>query len=248
MNKYSNFFFKKLKETPFVLAPMDEVTDIGFRKLCEDFGSCFTTTELTNVKAILRDGVNKARYEKKFLKTNVIQLFGQTPKDFLDAAKKIEDEADWFDVNFGCPSTKVTGANCGSSLLKDPKNVYEIIKILVENIEKPITAKIRLGYKKENYLEIAKKIENAGASCIVVHARTAEQKYSGSANWEAIKEIKESLKIPVIGNGDIKEFSQVEKYLGKYCNGIMIGRGAIGNPKIFFEFQKKYIEKKKSFS
>ena len=232
-------FHKKLKKNPFILAPMDEVTDIGFRKLCEDYGSCWTTTELTNVKAIIRNGVSKSRYEKKFLKTNVIQLFGNNPNDFLEAAKKIENEADWFDVNFGCPSTKVTGANCGSILLKDPKNVYEIINILVKNINKPITAKIRLGYKNQNYLEIAKQIEKAGASCIAIHGRTAEQKYGGKANWEAIKEIYNELKIPVIGNGDIKNFSQVKKYLGKYCDGIMIGRSAIGNPLIFKNLKNK---------
>ena len=132
MNKYSKFILEKLKEKPFMLAPMDEVSDIGFRKLCEDFGSSWTTTELTNVKAIIRDGVSKSRYEKSILKTNVIQLFGREPEDFLEAAKKVQSEADWFDINFGCPSTKVCGANCGSFLLKDPKNVYDIVKILVE--------------------------------------------------------------------------------------------------------------------
>ena len=114
--------------------------------------------------------------KKGFLKTNVIQLFGNEPKKFLKAAKKVYKQADWFDVNFGCPSTKVCGANCGSSLLKDPKNVYEIIKILKDNINKPITAKIRLGYVKVNALKVAKEIEKAGADCITIHGRTAKQK------------------------------------------------------------------------
>ena len=240
MSKYSQFIFSVLKEKPFMLAPMDEVTDIGFRKLCEDFGSAWTTTELTNVRSIIARGCSPTRYERGFLKTNVIQLFGREPIDFLNAAKVVEKEADWFDVNFGCPSTKVTGANCGSMLLKDPKNVYEIVKILVDNIDKPITAKIRLGYKEENYLEIAKKIERAGASSLCVHGRTAKQKYSGRANWDAIKEIYEVLKIPVIGNGDVFCVEDVDKYLFKYCDGIMIGRAAIGNPLIFKEFLEYY--------
>ena len=240
MNKFSNFFFEIFKEKPFMLAPMDEVTDVGFRKICEDMGSCWTTTELTNVKSILAEGVSSSRYKKEFLKTNVIQLFGNKPIDFLNAAKKVENEADWFDINFGCPSTKVTGANCGSSLLKDPKNVYEIVKILVDNIDKPITAKIRLGYDKVNVLDVAKKIEKAGASCIAIHGRTAKQKYSGEANWEEIKKIYENLKIPVIGNGDIREVKQIDKYLNKYCDAMMIGRAAIGNPLIFKEFLDYY--------
>ena len=246
MNKYSKFILEKLKEKPFMLAPMDEVTDIGFRKLCEDFGSSWTTTELTNVKAIIRDGVSKSRYEKSILKTNVIQLFGREPEDFLEAAKKVQSEADWFDINFGCPSTKVCGANCGSFLLKDPKNVYDIVKILVDNIDKPITAKIRLGYDKSNSLEIAKEVERAGASSIAIHGRTAKQKYSGEANWDEIKKIYRELKIPVIGNGDIKEIKQIDKYLNKYCDGIMIGRYAIGNPLIFKEFLEYYKKEYKS--
>lgn len=245
MNKYSQFFLTKLKKKPFILAPMDEVTDLGFRKLCEELGSCWTTTELTNVKSILANGCSPSRYEKGFLKTNVIQLFGNDANDFLLAAKKIEKQADWFDVNFGCPSTKVCGSNCGSILLKDPKNVYDIIKILVDNFDKPITAKIRLGYEKTNYLEIAKQIEKAGASCIAVHGRTAKQKYSGVADWEAIKNIYNELKIPVIGNGDIKNVEDIEKYLNKYCDGLMIGRAAIGNPIIFEEFMNYYLKNNK---
>jgi nifR3 family TIM-barrel protein len=241
-NNYSQFFFDKLKSNPFILAPMDEVTDLGFRKLCEELGSNWTTTELTNVRSIIAEGCSPSRYEKGFLKTNVIQLFGNVPKDFLLAAKKVEKQADWFDINFGCPSTKVTGNNCGSMLLKDPKNVYEIIKILVDNLNIPITAKIRLGYEKVNALSVAKEIERAGASCIVIHGRTAKQKYGGLANWEEIKKIYNELKIPVIGNGDIKNTNDIDKYLNKYCDGIMIGRSAIGNPLIFKEFLDYYTK------
>jgi nifR3 family TIM-barrel protein len=229
-----------IKKCPFILAPMDDVTDISFRKLCEENGASYSTTELTSVEALIRDKVHPSRFEKKDLKINSIQLFGNNPKSFVEAAKKVYDQADFFDVNFGCPSATVTGNDSGSMLLKDPKNVYEIVNSLVKEIDKPITAKIRLGYDKVNYIEVAKEIERAGACLIAVHGRTAKQKYSGLANWEAIKEVHEALKIPVIGNGDIRTEEDIDKYLGSHCSALMIGRAAIGNPLIFKRFNHYY--------
>lgn len=234
-----------IKKTPFVLAPMDDVTDVCFRKLCEENGCAYSTTELTSIEALIRDKVHPSRYEKKDLKINCIQLFGNNPKSFVKAAKKVYDQADFFDVNFGCPSATVTGNDCGSMLLKDPKNVYEIISSLVKEIDKPITAKIRLGYEKMNHIEIAKEIERAGATLITVHGRTAKQKYSGRANWDAIKEIYENINIPLIGNGDISSEDDIDKYLGSHCNALMIGRAAIGNPTIFKKFNHYLKNKEK---
>lgn len=227
---------KLIKENPFVLAPMDDVTDIGFKELCEEKGSAYTISELTSVDALVRDKVFKSRYERGNLKTNCVQLFGSKPETFVEAAKKIEAQVDIFDVNFGCPSPTVTNNDSGSSLLKDPKNTGKIIEKLVKNIDKPITAKIRLGYSKTTYKEVAKEIEDAGAQLIAVHGRTAKQKYTGNANWDAIKEVYENSKIPVIGNGDIKSEEDIDAYLNSHADALMIGRAAIGNPLIFERF------------
>lgn len=234
-----------LKKNPFVLAPMDDVTDLAFRELAEELGASYSTTELTSIDALIRDKVNPDRYKRGNLKVNSVQLFGSKPEIFLQAGKKIEEEADFIDVNFGCPSACVNANDAGAILLKDPKNVGLIIEKLVKNIDKPITAKIRLGYKKTTYNEVAKEIEDAGADVLAVHGRTAEQKYSGTANWSAIKEIYEKVNIPLIGNGDIKNVSDIDKYLNSHCSALMIGRGAIGNPAIFSEFNNFLKYKKK---
>lgn len=136
------------------MAPMDDVTDIAFRELCEEHGTCYSTTELTSVESLIRDKVPKSRYERGRLKRNQVQLFGNKPESFAKAAEYVDTEADAIDVNFGCPSVTVTGNDCGSSLLKDPKNVGKIIEKLVKSTDKPVSAKIRLGYKKTTYMEV----------------------------------------------------------------------------------------------
>lgn len=236
---------KLLKANPFILAPMDAVTDIAFRELCEEHKASYSTTELTSVDAIVRDKVGKSRYERGNLKINSVQLFGKKPEVFVEAAKKVYDEANMIDVNFGCPSPTVTGNEGGAYLLKDPKNVGDIISKLVKNIDKPITAKIRLGYEKTTFSDVAKEVEDAGARVIAVHGRTAKQKYGGNANWEAIKEIHSKLTIPVIGNGDIKSTADIDNYLGSHADALMVGRAAIGNPMIFEEFNSYYTKGKK---
>ncbi len=239
----SKINFKKiLKKNPFVLAPMDDVTDIAFRELCQEEGASYSTSELSSVEALIRGKIFKTRYEKGNLKLNSVQLFGSNPESFVKAADLVADDADVIDVNFGCPSACVTGNMSGSILLKDPKNVALIIEKLVKNIDKPISAKIRLGYEKCTYLQVAKEIEDSGASLIAVHGRTAKQKYSGLANWDAIAEIYNNSKIPIVGNGDIKCVNQIDKYLNSNCDALMIGRAAIGNPKIFkdFNYYKKF--------
>ncbi|MCH8519456.1 MAG: tRNA-dihydrouridine synthase family protein [Nanoarchaeota archaeon] len=227
---------KVLKQTPFLLAPMDEVTDIGFRTLCEEEGSAYGTTELTSVDALVRDRVMESRYKKENLKINSIQLFGHNPQTFVDAAKKVKHEADFIDINFGCPSACVNSNDSGAILLKDPKNVRSIVEKLVKEVDRPITAKIRLGYEKTTYLDVAREVEEAGASMLAVHGRTAKQKYSGKANWDAIQEIYDKTDIFLCGNGDITKPEQIDEYMGSHCDALMIGRGAIGNPKIFKDF------------
>ena len=234
-----------LKRTPFMVSPMDEVTDIGFRKLCEDLGSAYTVTELTSVESLVRQRVNPSRYKKENLDTNCIQLFGSSPQTFVDAANCVYDEADFFDINFGCPSARVTGNDCGSMLLKDPKNVGAIVSKMVTELDKPITAKIRLGYDKTTYLEVAKEVENSGAQMLAVHGRTGKQKYTGRANWNAIEEIYTKTDIFVCGNGDINNVEDIDSYLHSHCDALMIGRGAIGNPNIFKEFNEYLNDKNK---
>ena len=180
------------------------------------------------------------------LKFNVVQIFGSKLDSFAKASKMLDEDLDCdvIDINFGCPSSSVTSSNSGSILLKDPDNVYDIVKTVVDNTSKPVTAKIRLGYTMMTYLEIAREIERAGASLITVHGRTAKQKYSGVANWDAIKEIYESVNIPVVGNGDVRNPEVDVEKIGVYCDALMIGRAAIGNPFIFTEFLEYYNNKK----
>lgn len=229
-------FKSLLKENPFILAPMDDVTDICFRELCESHHCSYSVSELTSVDALIRDKTFKSRYSRGNLKINCIQLFGKDVKSFVAAAKKVENECDIIDINFGCPSPNVTRQESGSFLLNDPEKVSEIVRSVVNAVNIPVTCKIRLGYNNYSHLEIAKEIELAGASMIAVHGRTAKQKYGGVADWEAIKEVHDTLNIPVIGNGDVKCEEDIDKYLGKYCSGLMIGRAAIGNPLIFERF------------
>lgn len=228
---------KLLKSNPFVLAPMDDVTDIAFRKICEDMGASYSISELTSVDALVRDKVTLARYQRGNLKTSGIQLFGNNPDTFCEAADFVSDNADFIDVNFGCPSATVTGNDAGSMLLKDPKNVGEIVSKLVKHLDKPVTAKIRLGYSKMTYLDVAKEVEDAGAEVLAVHGRTAKQKYTGVANWDAISEIYNGVDIPLIGNGDVRTEDDIDNYLGSHCDALMIGRAAIGNPLIFEQFK-----------
>jgi len=242
--KYNINFKQLLKQNPFILAPMDDVTDIGFRELCENYDCLYSVSELNSIEAIIRDKTLKSRFEKGNLKINCIQLFGQNIESFVKAAKKIEKYADIIDLNFGCPSPNVTNQKSGAFLLDDIENIGKIVKSVVNAVNIPVTAKIRLGYKNKTYLNVAKEIEKAGASLIVVHGRTAKQKYSGIADWEAIKKVHEHLKIPVIGNGDIKTEQDIDKYLGSHCSGLMIGRAAIGNPLIFKKFYYYYKNKK----
>lgn len=223
-----------IKKNPFLLAPMDAVTDIGFRELCEKQGACYTCTELISIESLIRRKVPKYRYERRNLNINCVQIFGSNIESFEKATKFLVEtgEVDIIDINFGCPSTTVTNNDAGSILLKDPKNVGNIVETVVKNSNVPVTAKIRLGYSNQTFVEVAKEIEKAGASLITVHGRTAKQKYSGKADWHAIKEVYENLKIPVVGNGDVKSEEDIEK-INNSCDALMIGRAAIGNPYLF---------------
>lgn len=221
-----------------LLAPMADVTNLAFRLLSRQYGADLTYTEMINTDALL----NESR--KSFIKGLSspedrpfgVQLVGNCPEKLKKAALFVEREyrPEIIDVNMGCPARCITGAGCGSALLRSPDLVYNIVSEMTDALDTPVTAKIRLLGKEEKTLEIARVIEKAGASALSVHGRTAAQMYSGSSNLSWIKSIKSEISIPVIANGDVKDEESAEKTLELTgCDGLMIGRAAMGNPFIF---------------
>ena len=228
--------FLKLKGK-LILAPMHDVTNLAFRLMCKNYGASLVSTELLSANPIARgnNAVIKTIITDKKEKPVVIQLFGQNTDNLVRAAKKMEKRFDIIDFNLGCPSKKILAQGCGAALLKRKKKMKEIVERVSNAIDKPFTVKIR----NENAVEIAKICEKAGASAITIHARTTKQGYSGKADWNVIKEVKEVVKIPVIGNGDIVDGKSAQQMLEQTnCDYVMIGRAAIGNPFIFKQINK----------
>lgn len=231
---------------PFILAPMAGVCDLPFRLLCKEKGAAMVCTEMVSAKAIYYN--NKNTKELLTIDKNEgpvsLQLFGSEPKLMAEMAKRIEEiPFDILDFNMGCPVPKVVNNGEGSALMKNPVLAGHIIEAMANAISKPVTVKIRAGFDAEhiNAVEIAKIAENSGAAAITVHARTREQYYSGKADREIIRLVKETVTIPVIGNGDIDCYESA-KHMLEYtgCDGVAIGRGAEGNPWIFEELNAKY--------
>ncbi len=225
-------------ENQIVLAPMAGISDSAFRRIAKEMGCGLVVAEMVSDKAIFY-GSQKTidmLYMKEEERPISQQIFGSDKESFVYAAKYIEKtmHPDIIDINMGCPVPKVaTRAQAGSALLKDPDKVYEIVKNVVNSVSVPVTVKIRSGWdeKSINAVEIAKIIEKAGASAITVHPRTRSQGYSGKANWDIIRQVKENVKIPVIGNGDIKTCYDAKRMLDETkCDAVMIGRGLLGNP------------------
>ena len=233
-------------ENNILLAPMAGITDLPFRLICERFKPGITTTEMVSSKAIL---YNDEKTKKLMNITNekrpiAIQIFGSDIEAMSYASKYVSNIADVIDINMGCPAPKVTKNGDGSSLLKNLDHAGEIIDAVVKNSAVPVSLKIRLGWDKENIVatEIAKIAEQVGISMITVHGRTRSEFYSGKSDLEEIAKVKENVKIPVIGNGDIIDEESAENMFKKTnVDGIMIGRGAIGNPWIF-ERVKYYLK------
>ncbi|MGP8322137.1 MAG: tRNA dihydrouridine synthase DusB [Methanosarcinaceae archaeon] len=220
------------------LAPMANVTHLAFRMLCKKYGASFTYSEMISANAVVRQGEKTMQRgltcedEQPFC----IQIFGNSPETITKAALVLEEiyKPAIIDVNMGCPAPLIVKQECGSALLKSPLLVHDIISDLTDNISTPVSAKIRIFDDMEKTLEIARTIENAGACAITVHGRTRAQMYSGTSSLEYAKAIKKELTIPVIANGDIKD-GESAKHALEYtnCDGLMIGRAAIGHPSIF---------------
>ena len=224
-----------------ILAPMAGVTDLPFRLLCREQGAGLVCMEMVSAKAIYynnknTEGLMEVHPEEK---PASLQLFGSDPKIISEMAKRIEDRPfSILDLNMGCPVPKVVNNGEGSALMKDPGLVEQILTSLVKAVKKPVTVKIRKGFDEGhvNAVEIARIAEACGAAAVAVHGRTREQYYSGRADWDIIAAVKDAVKIPVIGNGDVDSPEAAAHMLeATGCDGVMIGRSAQGNPWIFRE-------------
>lgn len=235
-------------ENNLILAPMAGVTDQPFRTLCKEQGCGLMCTEMVSAKAIYYKNKNTDQLLEVDLKERpvAVQIFGSDPEIMSQMAKQIEDGPfDIIDINMGCPVPKIVNNNEGSALMKNPRLVEEILTAMVKVLKKPVTVKFRKGFDDDhiNAVEIAKIAESCGVSAVTVHGRTRAQYYSGKADWEIIRQVKEAVKIPVIGNGDIFTPEDARRMLAETgCDGLMIARGVKGNPWIFSQI-RNYLEK-----
>lgn len=224
-----------------ILAPMAGVTDLPYRQICKEMGADLICTEMVSAKGIYYNSPNT----QPLLEINPkerpvsLQLFGADPDIISEMAARIEElPFDILDINMGCPVPKVVNNGEGSALLKNPNLIEEIVRKVSSAISKPLTVKVRIGFENEpiDIVEIAKRIEDAGAAALAVHGRTRQQYYSGTADWDTIRRVKEAITIPVIGNGDVDSPLKAEALVKQTgCDAVMVGRAVRGNPWLFRE-------------
>ena len=237
------FIGKNELHIPLILAPMAGVTDLPFRVLCKEQGCDWTVSEMVSAKGILYHNSKTLQMLTIAPEEHpvALQLFGSVPEELAAAAKvAMAAGADFIDFNMGCPVAKVVGNGEGSALMQKPALAYEILARMVEAVQIPVTVKMRAGWDEDhiNVVEIAKLAEKAGVSAVAVHARTRTQFYGGKADWSLIKAVKQELNIPVLGNGDIFTARDGLRMLEETdCDGLMVGRGADGNPWIFAQLK-----------
>ncbi len=228
------------------LAPMAGVTDLAFRTICKEYGADLVVSEMVSSRGLHF----KDKKTKELLKTNdieaplIVQLFGNEPDVLAEAAKILEDSGvKYLDINMGCPAPKIVKNGDGCSLMKDELLAGKITEAVTKAVSVPVSVKFRAGWDKDNInaVSFAKTIENAGASCVTVHGRTKDQFYSGFADYDIIRQVKEAVKIPVIANGDVVDSVSAKDILEKTgCTSLMVGRGALGNPFVFKEIKEAF--------
>ena len=230
-----------------ILAPMAGITNLPFRLQCLEYGAATAVTEMVSADALAM----ASRSSLSFARTDAIekpvglQLFGSNIDNLVKAAKVLQKDFDFIDINMGCSVAKVVKQKAGAYLLKDPERAAEIIARVSDAINIPLTVKIRSGFDRINAVDIAGIAEDNGASAVTVHPRTATQGFSGNADWNVIKSVRENISIPVIGNGDIREAADAASMLDKTgCDYIMIGRAARGNPFIFRQVNEYLADEK----
>lgn len=241
-------------KSDIIIAPMAGISNGAFRELCFEFGAGLVYTEMVSDKAIFYNNkktLDMLEVDDKFHPVS-LQLFGSDQATMIIGARILDQKTncDFIDINMGCPVNKVVKTGAGSALMLEEDKAVQIVKNIVENVKKPVTVKMRLGYSldKMNYLSLAKKLEEVGVSAIALHARTRHQMYEGKADWSHIKTLKDNLTIPVIGNGDVKtveDFIRMKQETG--CDGVMIGRGVVGNPFLIKEIDN-YLKGQENYT
>jgi tRNA-dihydrouridine synthase B len=229
-----------------ILAPMDGFSDWPFRSLCRELGSAMSYTEFVRAQHIVEAYKHMAArltYEEAE-RPMVFQIYGDDPDELLRAALRVQDRSpDIIDINMGCPARKVVHQGAGVGLMRSPLTVARIFRKITAALAIPVTGKIRIGWENcRSYKLIARVVEESGGAMIAVHGRTKEQGYSGQADWDVIAEIKAAVKIPVIGNGDVKTVADIERLkVHTGCEAVMVGRAAIGNPWIFSHLDRDQV-------